>query len=514
MRCGRCDYRLWNLVQRRCPECGSPFRPSQFEFAPSAVEFCCPQCGQRYFGTDDRGHLDPPEFDCVRCGQHLHMDSMVIRPCATDHDVEAMAPGNPWLERRRSGHVRAWFATVGLALLHPMQLMAQTPQRGRNGGAWGFALLTHFLISALVVPPACVASSYLNGLGPPTSEDWVIAMLLIPALALAVLLLMLLWALLTHGVLRLTGRVDDGVGRTLRAFCYASGANIGTAIPGLGLFSGWLWWLVASVQMVRAAQRVSALRAACATLLLPVVVLLVGIVFNVLWFAVWLPAARAAAFWFPTGPFTMVGPGGMGMVPVGAPPLQSGHTEALAANTALLDYANTYGQGFGPVHAAELVLTLQMEALDFVLPDTGTCLWHVPIGTVTLSDFEDAEPAVQRRLVDTAVAAQPTDVSAHRVGDLVFVYHSIDLHSAPGALWLVLASPDPDHNSAVASASVIVGLASNQLIEFTSADFPAARAAQNALRAAAGYPAIPNPWEVTHAEPARTGPDTAPGGAE
>lgn len=31
MRCKTCNYRLWNLAGRTCPECGTGFRPSGFE---------------------------------------------------------------------------------------------------------------------------------------------------------------------------------------------------------------------------------------------------------------------------------------------------------------------------------------------------------------------------------------------------------------------------------------------------------------------------------------------------
>jgi hypothetical protein len=59
MRCRTCEYALWNLRWRECPECGTPFRPSEFDFAPMSVRFCRPSCGQEYYGTGPRGHLSP-----------------------------------------------------------------------------------------------------------------------------------------------------------------------------------------------------------------------------------------------------------------------------------------------------------------------------------------------------------------------------------------------------------------------------------------------------------------------
>ena len=80
MRCQGCDYPLWNLTARQCPECGRPFRPSEFRFVANSVRFCCPHCGQDYYGTGPVGHLVPVEFDCVRCHRRVHMDQMVLLP--------------------------------------------------------------------------------------------------------------------------------------------------------------------------------------------------------------------------------------------------------------------------------------------------------------------------------------------------------------------------------------------------------------------------------------------------
>lgn len=69
MRCKKCDYRLWNLPSRVCPECGQPFRPSEFEFPVNSVQFRCPHCNQSYYGTGEKGHLVPIEFECVSSHQ-------------------------------------------------------------------------------------------------------------------------------------------------------------------------------------------------------------------------------------------------------------------------------------------------------------------------------------------------------------------------------------------------------------------------------------------------------------
>ncbi len=80
MRCTSCDYALWNLKTRRCPECGRAFRPGDYEFVPNSVQFCCPHCNQAYYGTGPKGHLVPEEFDCVRCSRRIGMDEMALLP--------------------------------------------------------------------------------------------------------------------------------------------------------------------------------------------------------------------------------------------------------------------------------------------------------------------------------------------------------------------------------------------------------------------------------------------------
>lgn len=80
MNCKTCDYALWNLRTRVCPECGSSFNVADFEWRPGAVRFCCPHCNQAYYGTDAKGHLVPPEFECIACGQSITMEEMVLLP--------------------------------------------------------------------------------------------------------------------------------------------------------------------------------------------------------------------------------------------------------------------------------------------------------------------------------------------------------------------------------------------------------------------------------------------------
>ena len=158
MRCKACDYPLWNLRARQCPECGLPFRPDEFEFRPNSVCFCCPHCNQSYYGTDAHGHLEPPAFNCVTCGRHVVMNEMVLLPAEGLDEKHTKAAVNPWLERHREGWWRSWFRSIGQALASPGQLMKGTPVESSMKQAWWYFTATLVLVFAASFIPAVAFS--------------------------------------------------------------------------------------------------------------------------------------------------------------------------------------------------------------------------------------------------------------------------------------------------------------------------------------------------------------------
>ena len=149
MRCRTCDYLLWNLRSRICPECGSGFRPSEFEFAPSSVQFCCPHCNQSYYGTGEKGRIVPRAFDCVTCEQRIDLDEMVLLPSVGLEEHQTRAERVPWLERRRLGVVKAWFSTVRGSMTHPTRMIRGAPGEGKSFQAWRFSINT-IALSAII----------------------------------------------------------------------------------------------------------------------------------------------------------------------------------------------------------------------------------------------------------------------------------------------------------------------------------------------------------------------------
>ena len=69
-------------------------------------------------------------------------------------------------------------------------------------------------------------------------------------------------------------------------------------------------------------------------------------------------------------------------------------------------------------------------------------------------------------------------------------------------LWLVVMCADPDLDPAGSSGDVVVGSGNGMVLFIQAYQFASALALQNALRARAGLPPLPEPRTVTHAAPA------------
>ncbi|MBN1342493.1 MAG: hypothetical protein JXQ73_07425 [Phycisphaerae bacterium] len=498
MRCKNCDYRLWNLTSRQCPECGTPFRPSDYEFIPSSVQFCCPHCKTPYYGTDEKGHLVPPEFDCVGCGRHLHMDDMVLLPTEGIDEEQTKIPDMPWLERAKRGRVRAWFATVKGALFRPGLLMRQTPVASSVGQAWWFAAVTLLVMTLGFVPILTLPFVALMGIGggPLGVPNVFFAMgvalgVFSLGAGVATLVGIALWGVATHGMLLLTGRTQAGIGRTYHAICYSSGANIVTAVPLLGPYFGWIWWVISAVLSVKEAQQVHGGRAVFAVLSLPV---LIAVAVVALYVAAYLPWVMSMASTTTQPAWTIT--------------LQTASQRAGALASRIKTYAELH-EGRGPSHALDLVVDDGDPNL-FLSPDTGTIAESVYVGGIELAKFGDLSRDARADVARKAAETLPKDVVAHRVGDVVFTYHGINFRSMPSLFWVFVISPDPDTHQIEPPTEVCVAIASGICIEFPRSEFAERLAKQNAFRRFQNLPPIPDPNTVTNAKPAVAPP---PGGS-
>ncbi|MEO1279561.1 MAG: hypothetical protein AAFV77_11455 [Planctomycetota bacterium] len=161
MKCPGCDYELWNLKAGPCPECGRPFKPSEFDFLPNAVKFCCPRCTQPYYGTSENGQLVPDEFDCVSCGLHVKVDDMLLLPADALGSRAPTRAMNPWLDESRSTN-RKYFSALGMSIGQPGKMLEATPAIGSVGPATTFALL-NFVVAGLLTLALAVVLAFTGG---------------------------------------------------------------------------------------------------------------------------------------------------------------------------------------------------------------------------------------------------------------------------------------------------------------------------------------------------------------
>lgn len=491
MHCKNCDYPLWNLPTRACPECGMQFRPSDYQFVVNSVQFCCPHCGQSYYGTGADGHLSPREFDCVSCGEHVTMDEMVLRPAAGVDERLTRASRMPWLERREVGPVKAWFKTVWWSMIRPGTLMKVTPATASVSGAWWYATLTLGLIVFFSVSGPFIAWSLaLVVAGDPAAAGLAIAGAASWPIAMVIMLVLLaIWGLVTDLVLRLSGGCESGMGRTFHALCYSSGAMAITAVPcvwlcGIISWAGMIWWLVSAILMVAQGQKVHGGRATLAVLIFPIGLVLLGAAAYFLGFALMFSSLMLTPF---------PGPGGGWGDPVSM--TQDAWWE--------LDAYATDHNGQLPGHAAQMIPHNMLSADSFIRQDTNT---YAP-GVVffdgsTLDQLQWMAPNRQKLKADAVAAALPANAVAHRLGDFVFTYHGVDYVNGDGALWLVVSCPDPDVNVVNPGTLIVVGCLDGTVQTYSGSMPATALAAQNQLRNAEGLPPLPDPLAVTHAAPA------------
>lgn len=497
MRCLHCDYSLWNLRARKCPECGSPFSPRAYEFMPSSVRFCCPHCEQPYYGTSPTGLLEPDEFDCVQCGRHITLDDMVLLPAEGVTDQQTKLASNPWLERDRTGRFKAWIATISLALVQPNRLAQGTPKTSSLRQAWWFAIVTCVVTFGVSIIPAMCMVLVLPMLMPQTQQGGPTAGVLAGIMAggvvfgivagfVFVLAYAGFWGLTTHLLLRVSGSDHGPLRVTMLSILYSSGTIVLSVIPCIGNMA-LVWWIVSAILMVKESHNVSGVRATFTVLTGPVVALVLLVAGYMVIIAVALTGMSATAMTV-------------------APQLRTQSAQTVLEG--LVAYAAVNGDR-GPDHALELVLDTGLSEDQFIDPYTATATPDVPVVPgIDLLDLSLMSPDERPAVIDRAAAALPADVVAHRVGDFVFTYHGAVLDGGQPALWLVVMTPDPDTNQLPGlETPIVAGRADGTLLQILPDRFPLWLQWQNQLRAGQGLPSLPDPRTVTHRAPAVAAPE-------
>lgn len=495
MRCKNCDYPLWNLPARKCPECGTDFKPSDFHFVPNSVRFLCPHCEQQYYGTTEHGHLIPRTFNCVQCAQRIEMDEMLLLPAAGVEESRTAADVMPWLQRKQFGFFKGWLRTMAMAMVSPGRLMRAVPSSLGPGDSFMFALITQTLIFLCGIGvPFAVFGSILIMSGDRKGRELVLAGgWLGLGGTVGTLVLAALWILLTHGLLRISGSCAHGIGRTAQAMLYSSASIAPVAVPCLGVYCLgyfiWVWWMVSAILMVMEGQKTTGLRATLCVGAGPALGI-AGIGSLIALIAVSTPR-------FSTTVNGVV-------IPAGS---YAPTSEAVILANALQTYASSHN-GNWPAHGVELVAGGNLPASNFAIMQIGHDEQNIALPGVnmTLSAFQYLPPNRMNLTAQSVAASLPGNVIAHRLGDVVFTYHGMKQPTADPGLWLAIITPDPDQpiggpgtmNFSVAPMALLGDGTISPIMPSISAQLPA----QNALRARYGLAPLPDPATVRNGAPA------------
>jgi hypothetical protein len=499
MLCKSCQYPLWKLAARACPECGASFKPSEYDFRPETVRFCCPQCWQVYYGTDDRGLIVPREFDCVKCAKRIELDSMVLLPAAgfeSEHATEADVV--PWIERKSIGFWRALWRTLVMGAFTPGRLgeALARDRTTRTGLVYSFLINVVFGVLGggilLFFPVAIALAAMLSAgamRGPVAGLLGFVVLVLFTAIAaLAVTVLgVLLWAGSAHAVLVMTGSQRGTYRGTLRGLAFTSGANLLQGIPCLGgYFSpiSWIWWAISAGLCIARTHRVSAARAITATVAFPAIVFVMCMSALVFW---GIPAMANLVQQAQAASRRAVG--------------QAQQTIATTRTGSLTKLLVTHAEADAlPPHAAELLMDRRAFPTDFILQEFGGP--EPVVAGLALSAFSRLSEA-NRAQPKTDLLALVSPAGLHRVGDFVLCYQGAWKRSPAGdtvlpvdpGLWVVICDPlippvTPGMNGQSFDGVAVAQADGTTVKWIASSDLAAALADQNALRVSLGLPPL------------------------
>ncbi len=487
MRCRNCDYPLWNLPSRACPECGQPFQPSEYEFVRSAVEFRCPHCGKGYYGTSESGHLVPDSFECVLCRSPIVMNEMVLSPALGVDESQTALIRNPWLARRRTGFFRSLMQTINMSLTKPGRLLCATPAGRSAGGAWDFVgtillgLFIVFLVEYAVF--AATGAGVLIAVGM-CGPGFPVA--LIP---LVWFLVLYLWGAAAHLLLLFSGPAKHNISRTFEAMCYGSGPLALSIVPCVGQFAV-IWSIVSSAAAFKEAQEVTGGRASLCVVTPPVVALVLAM-------ALWMGASWWAVAWFGRPSSS---------APMWTPPPTLNATQSAAAGArastfaaALLAFARE-NEGVGPRHGLELLDSAAVSPEDFCESDVQLAVhWGQ-----TLQNFNSMPPRLRQEVIADARAMITPATVAHRIGEVVLTHHGIELFNCDRGLWLFIICEEPGGAGRQVDP-IWIGRADGSVDSVDRGDLTNALVEQNALRAEHDLQPLSDPLGIRADRPADAG---------
>ena len=284
MHCRGCNYELWNLPPGDCPECGKAWRFEDFQFRREFVQFLCPHCDCSYPGAYIASLAFPHAFTCTGCQSAIELGQMCARPAEGTDGSQAMQQDFVWSDRRQVGRWRAFWRVVGYSLGTPSRIgNTMTQKRDLRGALW-FSFLCLFFASCnwlVFISAGILIPIYIIGQRNSVFTIVLIALAFFLGLMLALQLFLVVWGLITHALIRMTGRTRRPLGHTLSATQYCAGTFIVSAIPLCGFYFsliGLVWMAVAMVSALAALHKISRWRTAFAVLA-PLIV--------IVWVSVW-----------------------------------------------------------------------------------------------------------------------------------------------------------------------------------------------------------------------------------
>ena len=253
----------------------------------------------------------------------------------------------PWLERGEGRIVKPWFASIKWAMLEPHRMIRATPADIPFGRAWLFGLITAaiFLLIGCYLPMLAYGAAVSFGMGQSGLGGMWFSIGGFTTLLVGIVVVgmyLLLWAAITHGVLKMTGETAHNFRRTCHAIFYSSPAGVVLLVPLCNFLFGLVWWIASAAIMIKESQRVHGARAAIAVFVWPLIsVYLVQALTGLqgfFLFAMFMPLVFGGGF-------------GGGTFGGGMP----ASMETSAVGQAVLSAANP-SNGNGPTHALELTL--------------------------------------------------------------------------------------------------------------------------------------------------------------
>jgi hypothetical protein len=490
MFCKSCNYPLWNLAPGRCPECGAPFHPSDFDFVPNSVRFLCPHCNQDYYGTDPRGHLSPRAFDCVRCRRHISMDEMLLLPTEGVAEKQTQPEPMPWLDKSFGNPIRRWWGTLWRGVFLPARLLRATPDNSSSGAALGFALLS-------VIPAGLFGFTFiiwvilmLAGMQVHIAVAAICSTLLVPLLVLA-------WAALANAAIGMAGNRHHRFARTFHAFAYTSGIALPAAIPCVGAYLAVplvIWWTVTLTLALAEVQRSESERSdgrsgpigrSILAAAAPPAALAAALV--AIWLVAILPAMKRSIATATRFAASSTGPNGRPYASLGA----------IRASTLLTALGDTQRRdGAFPATAALLVREPRVSPGDYFISNADPLAGDkLALGRLSFDQFKSATPDQAQAAL---AALGPPPPGPERIGEVVFTYQGIPPAASNKSLWLFITDAESANSSFGVQAATVrhIGQVDGSVRTIDAADLAKELAAENARRAAEGLPLLPDPDTV------------------